>query len=177
MFNFDWRRYPRIFMILVALFLLGASFFSGVYYGYEKRPAVERVLNVFGKTPPPDFTEVDFDPFWDVWRRLEDKYVDRDKVNRKDMVLGAISGLVKSLKDPYTEFLPPPETKQFQEDIRGSFSGIGAEIGIRRGTLTIISPLKDSPAEQAGLKAGDKILKVDDTFTADLTLDLSLIHI
>ncbi len=151
--------------------LLGLSFLGGTYYGYENRPAVERVLNVFGQTPPPEFAEVDFNLFWDVWRRLEDKYVDRDKADRKDMVLGAISGLVRSLKDPYTEFLPPAETKQFQEDISGSFSGIGAEIGIRRGTLTIISPLKDSPAETAGLKAGDKILKVDDTFTADLTLD------
>lgn len=158
-------------MILVALFLLGASFFGGVYYGYENRPAVERVLSVLGKAPPPEFEDVDFNLFWDVWRRLEDKYVDRDKADRKDMVLGAISGLVKSLKDPYTEFMPPAETKQFQEDISGSFGGIGAEIGIRRGTLVVISPLKDSPAQIAGLKAGDKILKVDDTFTADLTLD------
>lgn len=169
--NLGWRRYIKIFMVALAVLLLGASFLGGAYYGYENRPAVERVLNVLGQEPPPQYKDVDFNLFWDVWRRVEEKYVDRDKIDRKNLVLGAISGLVKSLKDPYTEFLPPPETKQFQEDIKGSFGGIGAEIGIRKGTLTIIAPLKDSPAERAGLRAGDKVLKVDDTITADLTLD------
>jgi carboxyl-terminal processing protease len=87
------------------------------------------------------------------------------------LVYGAASGLVRALKDPYSEFLPPQETKQFQEDIKGSFEGIGAEIGIRKEVLTIISPLKDSPAEKAGLKGGDKVLKINDTTTADLALD------
>lgn len=161
----------RILVIIAAFLILAVSFMAGALYGYGNRPAVEKVLNVLGQKPPEQFSEVDFNLFWDVWSRLEDKYVDKGKVARQDFVYGAISGLVKSLKDPYTEFLPPAETKQFQEDIRGSFDGIGAEIGIRKGTLTIISPLKDSPAERAGLKAGDKILKVDDTLTADLNLN------
>ncbi|MBI2121576.1 MAG: S41 family peptidase [Candidatus Sungbacteria bacterium] len=161
----------RIIVILAAFLILAVSFGAGALYGYGNRPAMEKVLNVLGQKPPEQFNEVDFNLFWDVWSRLEEKYVDKGKVTRKEFVYGAISGLVRSLKDPYTEFMPPAETKQFQEDIKGSFDGIGAEIGIRKGILTIISPLKDSPAERAGLKAGDKIFKVDDTLTADLSLN------
>lgn len=171
MFNFDWQRLSKILTFFAALLLLGASFFAGVFVGYENRPAVEKVLNVANQKPPPQFQNIDFNLFWDVWSRLEAKYVDKDKINRQELLYGAAKGLVKALDDPYSEFMPPADAKQFQEDVSGSFSGIGAEIGIRKGVLTIISPLKDSPAERAGLKAGDKILKVDDTSTGDLTLN------
>src|SRR3989344_1960901 len=171
MFNVNWKQYTRILVIFIVLILLGVSFFAGGYFGYENRPGTEKVLGILGKEQPPAFSEADFNLFWDVWSKLEEKYVDRDKIDRKNLVFGATEGLVKSLKDPYTEFLPPAETKQFQEDVRGSFEGIGAEIGIRKGTLTIIAPLRGLPAEKATLRAGDKILKVDDTLTADLNLN------
>jgi len=169
--NFDWRRHQKTYLVIVSFFILGATFGLGAWYGYLHRPAVEKVLNVASQEPPQDFEKVDFNLFWEVWSQLEDKYVDSDKIKRENLVYGAIAGLARSLKDPYTEFLPPPETKQFQQDIKGSFGGIGAEIGIRKGILTIIAPLKGNPAEKVGLKAGDKILKVDDTGTADLALD------
>lgn len=172
--EFDWRKFQKPLIVVGALLIVGASFFTGVYFGYENRPGVEKVLGVTGKETPPQFQDTDFNLFWDVWARLEDKYVDKGSIDRKNLVFGAIAGVVKSLNDPYTQFLPPAETKQFQEDIRGSFDGIGAEIGIRKGVLTIISPLKDSPAEHAGLVAGDKILRVNGTTTADLFLDESV---
>ncbi|QQG45273.1 MAG: S41 family peptidase [Candidatus Sungiibacteriota bacterium] len=171
MSQFDWKKYIKVYNVLIAVVILGLAFGGGVYYGYQNRPAVEKVLNVVGQTPPPQFQDVDFNLFWDVWSRLEDKFVDRAKINRQDLVYGAISGLVKALKDPHSEFLPPAQTKQFQEDIKGSFDGIGAEIGIRKSVLTVVAPLKGMPAEKAGLRAADKILKIDDTLTADLTLD------
>lgn len=154
-----------------ALLVIGASFFAGAIYGVSRHPAIERIVNVTGKENPQEFQSVDFGLFWDVWSRLETKFVDRNKIDRGKLVNGAITGIVKSLGDPYTEFLPPAETKQFQEDIRGSFDGIGAEIGIRKGILTVVAPLKDSPAERAGIRAADKILKIDETATVDLTLD------
>lgn len=169
--KFDWKKHYKIYGTLLILFVLGIAFSVGVFYGYENRPGVEKVLGVIGKRPPAQFGETDFNLFWDVWSRLEERYVDKEKIERKNLVSGAIAGLVRSLNDPYTEFLPPAQTKQFQEDIRGSFSGIGAEIGIKKGMLTIIAPLKDSPAERTGLKAGDKILSVNGTSTADLLLD------
>ncbi|MBI3442203.1 MAG: S41 family peptidase [Candidatus Sungbacteria bacterium] len=161
----------RIFIIAISLVLLGISFFVGAWYGYEHRPAVEKVLGVMGQRPPEQFANVDFNLFWDVWSRLEDTYVDKGKINREKLVYGAIQGMVGSLKDPYTEFFPPAETKQFAEDVKGEFDGIGAEIGLRKSILTIIAPLKNSPAERAGLKAGDKIFKIDDQATADVQLD------
>lgn len=171
MWRFDRQRLSKILIFFSALALLGASFFAGIFVGYENRPAVEKVLNVAGQKPPPQFQNIDFNLFWDVWSRLEAKYVDKDKINRQDLIYGAARGLVGALGDPYSEFMPPADTKQFQEDISGSFSGIGAEIGIRKGVLTVISPLKDSPAERAGLKPGDKILKIDETPTGELTLN------
>lgn len=171
---FSWRKSQKPIIVFVALLIFGASFFAGVLYGYENRPGVEKVTNVVGKETPPEFSEVDFNLFWDVWTKLEDKYVDKEKIDRKNLVLGSIKGLVGSLRDPYTEFLPPAENKQFQEDIKGSFGGIGAEIGIRRGNLTVIAPLEDTPADHAGLQPGDKILQVDDKPTAELPLDAAV---
>ncbi len=169
--NFDWYRYRKAYLVIAAFLILGASFGLGAWYGYANRPAVEKVLNVGSQKPPQELEKVDFNLFWEVWSQLEDKYVDREKVKRENFVYGAAAGLARSLKDPYTEFLPPAESKQFQEDIKGAFGGIGAEIGIRKGILTIIAPLKGNPAEKAGLKAGDKIVKIDDTISADLALD------
>lgn len=171
MFKFDWRRYTRFYIVIISAILLGASFLAGAMYGYENRPGIEKIMNVAGKEAPPQLSNVDFNLFWDVWSRLEEKYVDRAKIDRQKMVFGAIEGLAHSVKDPYTEFFSPEQTKLFQDDIRGSFDGIGAEIGLKRSILTIIAPLKNSPAERAGLKSGDKILKIGETPTADLGID------
>ena len=171
MHDTEWKRHTKASVVIASVFILGACFALGVWYGYANRPSVEKVLRVAGQEPPQEFAKTDFNLFWEVWSRLEDKFVDRGKIKRDELVYGAIAGLARSLKDPYTEFLPPAESKQFQEDIKGAFGGIGAEIGIRKEILTIVAPLKGNPAEKAGLKAGDKIVKVDDTITADLALD------
>ncbi len=73
--------------------------------------------------------------------------------------------------DPYTIFLPPSENKTFNEEILGSFSGIGAEIGMKEKILTVIAPLKNTPAWNSGLKAGDKIIKIDSVATNDMSID------
>lgn len=175
MLNYRTYLKPSL-IVLVSVIIVAASFGGGVYVGYERRPAIEKVKGVLGQEAAPA-KEVDFSQFWEVWSQVEEKYVDRDAIERKNLVSGAITGLVKALGDPYTVYLPPRETKVFKEDVRGSFGGIGAEIGVRRETLTIISPLKGSPAERAGLKAGDKILKINATTTADLGLDEAVSYI
>ncbi len=118
---------------------------------------------------PPE--EIDFSLFWEAWNRLEEKFVDKDKFDTQEMIYGAVSGMVKSLEDPYTVFLNPGETERFKEDIAGTFEGVGMEIGIRNGQLQVIAPLEGTPAKKAGLRAGDKIIKVGDTLTADITID------
>ncbi len=158
------------------MLIIAASFGGGLYVGYERRPAIEKVKGILGQeTAKPQ--EVDFSQFWDVWSRLEQNYVDRSKIDRTKLVNGAISGMVKAVGDPHTVFFPPVQAKQFQEDVHGSFGGIGAEIGIKKDILTVISPLKGSPAEKAGLLAGDKILKIGATTTIDLTVEEAVSYI
>jgi len=160
----------KVIYSISLIILLTVSFGLGFFIGRANQPSILEVDDLCNKTlGQPE--KVDFSLFWDAWRIIEKKYVDRKNLNYQEMVYGAISGLLGSLKDPYSVFLPPQESKKFLDDMGGSFEGIGAEIGIRKGILTVIAPLEGSPAKRAGLEAGDKILKVDDTPTADLTLD------
>ena len=161
------KKYLLIPSIIILFFIV---FLVGFFIGKETRPSIEKIKDVCNKTSgQPE--QVDFSLFWDAWHIIQSKYVDRNKLDPEQMTFGAISGLVQSLNDPYSVFLPPKEKKKFLDDMSGYFEGIGAEIGIRNGVLTIISPLKGNPAEKAGLKAGDQIIKIDDTPTSDLTLD------
>lgn len=112
----------------------------------------------------------DFGIFWEAWKTIEEKYA-LGPLDYQKMVYGAISGMVNSLDDPYTVFLSPEDNKMFEQDMEGSFSGIGAEIGFRDKMLTIIAPLKDSPAEKAGIFSGDVILKIDDKEIMEMSLD------
>ena len=114
---------------------------------------------------------VDFSLFWNVYNDLNAKYVDKEKVDSQKILYGAISGLVNSVGDPYTTFFEPVTSKKFQEEISGSFGGIGTEIGKRSGILTVIAPIKDTPAFRAGIKAGDKILKIDSKPTTNLSVE------
>lgn len=155
---------------VVALALAAMAFYGGFNYGKGQIPAIYSIEGLGNKTlnQPND---IDFSLFWDAWQVIQEKYADRGHLDKKAMLLGATEGMVKSLEDPYTVFFRPQESKQFQDDVSGSFGGIGAEIGIRKDILTVISPLEDSPAQKAGLKPGDKILKINDTISADLTLN------
>ena len=114
---------------------------------------------------------VNFFIFWEVWQKIKDNYLRDKEINDQQMTYGAVRGMVDSLKDPYTIFLPPDDAKKFQEDLSGDFGGIGAEIGIRNDILTVIAPLKNSPSEKAGLRAGDKILKIGDKGTDGMNIN------
>ncbi len=125
----------------------------------------------------------DFGRFWEVWKRLEKSYVDPTKLDYAKMTWGATSGLAGSLDDPYTQYLPPLENKQANEDLNGSFFGVGMELGYREGTLAVVAPIAKSPAEAAGIKAGDLILHIKDDKkkldidTAGMALQTAVTHI
>jgi len=122
-------------------------------------------------TAPPG---VDTAPLWKAWNLLKEKYVSATTtkvVSEQEMLWGAIEGLAASLNDPYTVFLPPVESKIFQENISGSFGGAGMEIGLRNSVITVIAPLKGSPAERAGIRSGDIVYKIDDVSTEGLAVD------
>lgn len=114
--------------------------------------------------------DLDFALFWDVWSRLEKNYIDKSKLEQDKMFYGAISGMVSALGDPYTVFLPPKENGEYKQDLNGEFEGIGAQLGAKDERVVVIAPLKDHPAEKAGLLAGDWIVKVDGTETTGWTV-------
>jgi len=155
-------RGKKIFFVFSLIFLIGASLVSGFYMGslYEKSQC-----HLF----LPE--NLDFSLFWEAYHKLQKKFVDPQKFDTKKIIYGAISGMVKSLEDPYTIFLSPEETKRFEEDVKGTFEGVGMEIGIKKNQLVVISPLEKTPAQKAGLRAGDKILKIDNKETFDLTIE------
>ncbi|OIO50439.1 MAG: hypothetical protein AUJ11_02845 [Parcubacteria group bacterium CG1_02_44_65] len=163
----------KIFSTVIWTVLLGAVFGLGFFIGQTNIPSVEKVSGLSNKELGQDIG-IDFSLFWDAWQVIEKNYVGRTNLDRQKMVYGAITGLVNSLKDPHSFFMEPQESKRFLDDISGSFGGIGAEVGIRNDTLTVVSPLEGSPAQAAGLKPGDKVLKIDDTLSSDLTLDQSV---
>lgn len=115
-------------------------------------------------------TTVDFAPFWKTWNDINELYVG-EMPSDQEKVWGAIEGLVAKLGDPYSVFFPPKAKQYFESEVRGDFEGVGMEIDIVDGVLTIITPLKGTPAERAGLAAGDRILKIDDTDTTDLSIN------
>ncbi len=162
----------RKYLSIIAIFL---SFLAGIILGNiapDKYVSLEPKQNIIntGKQNVAE-TDVDFGLFWKTWKKIEEKYVDKDKLDKQKMVYGAIKGMVASLGDPYTVFMDPKDTEEFNNDLSGTFEGIGAELGIKEGALTIITPLKDSPAEKAGLKPQDKILKIENAISSDISID------
>ena len=105
--------------------------------------------------------------FSDVIELIEKNYV--DPVETKDLIQKAIQGMVHSL-DPHSSFLPPEAFEELKVDTKGEFGGIGIVITLQKGVLTVISPIEGTPAYNAGVKAGDKIIKVDGKLTQDLLL-------
>ncbi len=153
----------------LAVVILAAGAF---YFGYQRglsEPKVVRIENISNLEEGELAT--DFGVFWEAWNVLKNEHLKGAEAVDQDLVYGAIKGLTNSLGDPNTVFLPPEDSKKFEEDVSGNFGGIGAEIGIRDDQLVIIAPLKDNPAEKAGLLAGDKILAVDGESTQGIDVN------
>ncbi|PIZ45641.1 hypothetical protein COY30_01640 [Candidatus Woesebacteria bacterium CG_4_10_14_0_2_um_filter_44_9] len=152
----------RKFLLIAAGFLM---VFAGGYLlgikGYRAQIDAAKKIQIVRLTPP-DKSDLDFSFFWKVWDSLTAKYFDKEKIDQRAMMYGAISGMVSALGDPYTVFLPPGDNKVMNEDLSGSFEGIGIQIGFKGSQLAVIAPLPDSPAQKAGLKAGDFIVGIKD---------------
>lgn len=157
--------------IILGLACLILAFIAGVNFGQNKAiiPAAAPEVKISSSNPPVAIN-VDFRLFWDVWDRLNRLYIDKKALDAKKMLYGAISGMVASLQDPYTVFLPPDQNKDAKDDLSGKFEGIGAQLGVKDKKIVVIAPLKDAPAEKAGIKAGDLILKVDGKDTTGWTI-------
>ncbi len=118
---------------------------------------------------PPE--EVDLSVFWEAWNYLEKYYINPEDLNREEMIHGAIGGMLRSSKDPHTSFFNPEESVKFRENLSGEIEGVGMEIGLKKSFITVISPLKNTPAEKAGLRPGDQIIKINDRSALDITTE------
>lgn len=161
-----------LFWLLIGVFFLGifSTRFQFIQTMVSPKPIFAETTIQEGK---------DLGLFWRVWEIMETQYPFKEKnPDTKNKIYGAISGLVHSYNDPYTVFFPPKEARLFSDSVRGSFGGVGMEIGLRNGLITIIAPLKNSPADQAGILAGDVIVKINNqsTDTMDIDTAISLIR-
>ncbi len=160
MFSFSKK---KIFYVLILVALFFVVFNAGFYIGKN---------SVVCKACKPE--TIDFSLFWDAYEKLHQNFISSDALDDQKIIYGAISGMTKSLGDPYTDFFSPEQAKMFQQDLAGTFEGIGVEVGIKKDQLTIVAPLKDTPGERAGLKAGDQIIKINGKSTSDMSTDAAV---
>ena len=173
--NLKHLKENKLIKTLVILLIFGLGFFAG------------NIGSIVAKSKD---SKVDLDTFWKVWNILDKQFVvtkHKDKLGQEistttksefdnmskeeRRIYGAIKGMVDSEQDPYTTFFTPEESKGFETEIKGSFDGIGMEVGKKDGVIVVISPIPGSPAEKAGLKTGDKIVKIEGKVTVDMSVD------
>lgn len=149
--------------ILLALFLVGGAFIAGFFFyqqsGREVKP-----------TGVSQASRLDLTLFWEVLELIDRNYIDGGQISREDLLYGAISGMVEAIGDPYTAFFTPGENSNFKDSLDGVYEGIGAQLGFKDSQLVVIAPLEGSPAEEAGIKAGDAIWAVNGESTAGWSL-------
>lgn len=152
------KRFIKIVVVAASLFVLTSIVFGvGVAFGGSGilfEPKVVRAQD----------QPVEFDVFWQVWQLAQDNFVDKEALDTTHLTYGAVRGLIQALGDEgHTRFLTPEEVTRQRTDISGSFFGIGARVGIEDGLPVIVAPFDGSPADEAGIKAGDIIFEVDGT--------------
>jgi carboxyl-terminal processing protease len=162
------QQQKKLVQIIVGIIVLLVVFFIGNLIG--KNSSAGDTIAIPADV---DVSSDQFQAFWKVWRILSQKYVAATSTpaDTQNRIYGAIQGLTASQNDPYTVFFPPDESAMFKSDIAGNFEGVGMEIALKDGSLTVVAPLKGSPAERADVKSGDKIILIDGQSTADLSVD------
>jgi carboxyl-terminal processing protease len=172
-----WNKRKWILLLLivgVGSYTLGArSSVSGAQSAGEDAGNSKNTVSVtgVGEAAPKGIADsIEFEQFWELWGMLKSKYY-KQPIDEQKMLYGAMSGLTAALGDPYTVFFEPVVAEEFSKSLEGKFEGIGAEIGIKENQLQIIAPLPESPAEKAGLMAGDAILAVSGTSTEGMSVE------
>jgi carboxyl-terminal processing protease len=157
-----------VFFLVIVAGLIGYSI--GVTKIAVDWKNYQPTIEVTSKEPPPSENAIDFTHLWTVMGKLSQGYYDKQAIDPQKFLNGAIAGMVNSLDDPYTVYLPPAQNVDFKEGLAGRFEGIGAELGIKGKQIVVVAPLDGSPAQKAGLRAGDAILKVNSDITNGWTL-------
>ena len=168
-----------IVAVVLTLVLATGAFFSGLHLGGRSEGGIGSLGTLLAGDVQPD-PNADLKEFWRVWDLLDEKFAmasGTELLSPEAKVAGAIEGLVRAYGDPYTTYFPPKEAEAFNEDISGNFSGVGMEVGMRENVLTIIAPLAGTPAEKAGLMAGDFLVAINGSSTEGMSVDEAVRHI
>lgn len=160
-----------VFHILLVIILAGGlGYIVGTTKINTSWKGFMPIATIEQKNPPPS-QNLNMSLFYEVLDKVNRDYYDKSKINSEKVLQGAISGMLQSLDDPYTSFFPPKQNTDFKTQLAGEFSGIGAELGLSpENQVMVISPLDDSPAQKAGIKAGDLVLSVNGNDTYGWTL-------
>ena len=151
----------KVIAIIVAVLVIGLSFSAGYIFGLN---------DPYSQGVGPSIID-------QAWSEILKEYVDRDEIDTQILSHGAIEGMLEALDDPYSSFLNPDEYALFASGFEGEFEGIGAQVAAEDGKLTIIAPIAGSPAEKAGIKAGDVILEIDGEPVADMSFGEAVLKI
>lgn len=147
-------------LLLIVLICILAGYFFGTREVQLKWQNYHPIVSIQPQVPPTMQT-ADFSMMFQILNQVNQIYYDKSKINAQQMVYGAISGMLATLNDPYTAFFPPQANSAFKTQMAGQFSGIGAELGLKNNKLIVVAPLDGSPAQKAGIRAGDYIEGVD----------------
>jgi len=161
----------RIVLAGLLIFIV-ASLSFGAGFGFSRWVDETGAIPALAPARPPADIGQDFNVFWEAWRIIERDYVDRDKLNRQKMIQGAIKGLVESLGDPHSTYVPADQYRREQLEMASRYEGIGAYVEKDQNNfIVIVAPIQGSPAEKAGLRPGDRIIRVNGEDIRQLSLD------
>lgn len=170
--------FMRVLSKIVGGVLIATLLFVGGVYVGKTGTVFGKTINIARVLPLPQSVQAkekaDLSEFWKVWALLDEKFISASSsapLSEEDKIRGAIAGLVASYGDPYTTYFPPAAAQNFQDTIAGNFSGVGMEVGMHKGLVTIIAPLPGTPAEKAGLISGDAIVSIDGKSTEGMSID------
>jgi len=149
----------RIVVIVIITFLVG--YYAGITNIAFEWGHFQPDILVSSKEPPPSDQYMNTTLMWNVLDKIETLYYDKSAINANNLLNGAITGMVNSLGDPYTIYLPPQQNSNFQQGLAGQFDGIGAELAMKGKSVIVVAPIVGSPASKAGIKAGDTIISVN----------------
>ena len=167
---------------LIAVAAFGMAFVSGYLFGRSDAgpasgplAALERLAPVAAGASEASVLSDDeqkrFQVFWEAWRVVERDFYNKPGIDHQKMIYGAIKGMVDAVGDPYTVYQTPTQREVSDTDLRGSFDGVGIQVDLKDGKLTVVSPIDDSPADRAGIRPGDVVVQVDGVAINNKTLN------
>lgn len=158
------KKFVVFIIVFAALLALTGTFVGGVLVGHVLLNNQSPIA-----VPPASNNQSDLGPINEVLTKISQGYVDKESSQK--LIDGAIEGMIKTLGDPYTRRLKPTAFGEFETQTSGHFGGVGIELGMKNDKLTVVAPIKGTPADRAGVQTGDRIVKIDKKDTTGMALE------